>query len=759
MQIDDATTHPRTPVMSAFPYKVRPFTEPISAVQDEVIGPGHTVPDLIRKFYPGAVPFGFAGKFGFLDRDNKERIYDPQKEDPFVFSSLADIGKFKRSNAELIELLNNHWVSLDLPLKKDEARKMSFPDSSILFTILDDPGHPDHKKIVNALPQIYFILGNIDILKKTCVVRNVCAGWWIVSYRGKKSVKKDFFKLSLSAHKRAIKMIVDSPKYKSTYDTLWSTAGDPLDTNPGYPFYTGNVDKEGNPTTRILTVEVLKEIGLKYHRNWADVLKIVDERCGKYGMAGYPFCVAPIRRLSPGYKPQHQFTVTPSGMRSAYDAWGTNSQRVAWMVPYVYNILLTPFQIMMKAVRSILPGLYHDGPSKIERTKVLQKARSQNTLFMAEADYSNYDRFIPIDIMEEIINVFAELTDAPTYWKDAAMYLHKDASLVWPDYSSVSDGNGWLFKPGQLGLMSGVKATSEAGTFVNSIVNAEALARTFNWNEDQLVTYLTQYLTATSGTKFEYYYIASDDTELIQKDPSSLAKQGKFFMEATKAAGLKGSMELADRFLMRQVYGGDDRPVPARVFQNTISNETPPDSEVVFLAGLASRTDGLLGIKTVDPFATGKLQKITLIEAQFTVVMIEKILTFIKASKHPSKIAIDFLTKHLTEADSIKDAYKADKFGYFTPAPSVAMRLTEIRTEVSQLLAKHEASRAKGLTSSWLYDLFRDRNVPSSQLVLDQLIKLNPQFSKIINSFEAKEHSFFLYASQKIGIDPISISH
>lgn len=757
MQITDAKTQAQAIKMSPFPKRIRPFTEPVSATQDQVIGPNKTLPDILKLYYPGTVPFGFSGKFGFLDRDNKERTYDPAKEDRFVFKSKSDIHKFHSSAFVLIEVLNQAWQKLGFPLKKDKDRDIMIPDSADVWQSLSTPGTPAHKHAINNMRAIQFILGNVDIMKKTCVVRTISAGWWAVSYKGKVADDLAYFSRSLNAHKRALAIIMASAKFKKVYAQLWQDAGDPLDTNPGYPFFTAQMDAQGSPVTRIRTVEMHKKIGRSYITKWADVLTMVDSRAGHMGMAGFPFCVAPLRRLGPGYKPQHQFNVTPSGMTTAYDEWGTNSQRVAWMVPYVYNVLLTPLQVAFKAVRMILPGLYHDGPSKVRRTAMLQAQAKANSLFMAEADYSNYDRFIPTDMMREIIKMFTDRTDAPDYWQTAAMYLHDDANLVWPDFSSVSDGNGWLFKPGTLGLMSGVKATSEAGTLVNSVVNAEVTARALDWSEDQLVSYLTQYVDADAGSKFEYYYVQSDDTELIARDPQTLFRQGQTFNEAVKKAGLKGSVELSDRFLMRHTFGGEDRPVPARVFQNTISNETPPENEIVFLAGLASRTDGLFGIKSVDPFQTGMLQNVTAIEAYFSLRMLEIVRGFVANSAAPSRIALIIIDALISEKTKIEAAYEKGPSTIFSPDKRVALKLHELRAEVSHLLADFELSKTRTLSDSWLYSLFKDRNIPSSQLILDQIIALNPALKSKIATFAAKEHGFFLYACDVIGVKPLTI--
>lgn len=751
-QIDNAGGRKHAPKMSAFPKHMRTFQEPISATQDMTIGPGKTLPDLIRRFYPGAVPHGFSASFGFLDRDNKSRAYLPGETDQYVFKNSQSISDFSKSAYELIEVLNQLWVGLGLKLKRDEDRQCSFPDSEGVIEQL-----ANNSNLRSKVNDIYFILANADIMKKACIVRSINAGWWAVSYAGKTAPNRAYFSKSLRAHKRAVATIMASAVGKAKFEALWSEGADPLYTNPGYPFFTAQVDAQGNPVTRINTVQLFKGIVSTQPAQWADVLKSADERAGKFGMAGFPFCIAPLRRLQPGYKFAHQFQQTPSGLVSAYDERGVNSQRVAHMVPYVYNLLTAPVSTMYKTVRYFLPGAYHDGDAKRARLQQLRVQGDKGQLWLAEADYSNFDRFMPVDLIEEIVSWFTSATDRPTYWHDALMFLHKDASLVWPDYTSEGRGFGWLFKPGALGLLSGVKATSETGTLVNSVVNGEALARTYGWTEDQLYSYLVQYLDSPIGSKEEYFYVQSDDTQLIARRPDVLAKHSKFFMEAVAAAGLKGSVELADRFLMRHMQDGVDRPVPARVWQNTLSNESPPESEIIFLAGLAARTDGLFGLKSVDPFITGVTQTISASELTFTKAVVANLRKFVSSARHSSKTGLSLLDLLLEAGQAASPA----NGGYRVKSGASLVKLTSLRKAINATLAKQQQEEyarlsdkaaLSGTVARWIYDLYRDRHVPSSLYVLDELLESNPGLEKSLKHIAAKEEAFFRFAISELGV-------
>jgi len=405
----------------------------------------------------------------------------------------------------------------------------------------------------------------------------------------------------------------------------------------------------------------------------------------------------------------------------------------------------------------LLPGCYHDGPSKLRRTAILQKLDKTDSLFLAEADYSNFDRFMAVDLIEDIVSWFTDLTAQKDFWSPAMLFLHHDASLVWPDYSSVSEGNGWLFKPGKLGLLSGVKATSDTGTLVNSVVNGEALARTYDWSEDQLYEYLIQYVDKPVGNAMEYYYVQSDDTQLISRKPADLYRHGNFFMTAVSKAGLKGSIELADRFLMRHIQGGTDRPVPARVWQNTLSNETPPESEIIFLAGLTSRTDGLLGQKTVDPFQTGFVQQVRPYEARFTKAVLESINRFLTSAYIKSDIAQQFLQVFILATRQILDAEDGRTAPSFTMNAGDSLKLNELRLYVTRILSEIQLKEQQKKSSNhtieqWLYNLYKDRFMPSTALMIEQLKSKQSEIASIFTSFQTKEEAFFKYATNALGV-------
>lgn len=755
-QIDSAEDRKSSPRMSAFPKRTRPFTEPRTATEDEVLGPNLTLPEIARKFYPGAVPHAFSARFGFLDRDNKKRAYEPRVADRFVFNGGGSLKKFSESAYNLIALLCDEWTKLGLPLVFDKDRECDVPDSSVF----DGGG-----KSAEAAREVFrthqgtvqFILSNVDIMKKACVVRSINHGWWVVSYAGRNATNLAYFKTSLEAHRRAIHAIIRSNAGKEKYREFWADAGDPILTNPGYPYFNAEVDADGSPVTRIKTVELFSDVVRLAGGSWKRTLELVDERAGALGLKGFPFAVAPLRRLQPGYKWQHMFSLTGSGLRSAYDERGVNSQRVAHMVPYAYNVITSPVSTLYKTVRYFLPGCYHDGEGKKQRMHRLSDDDRKGKLWLMEADYSNFDRFMPVDLIEKIIAMFTDVLDNSSYWWDAMSYLHNDATLLWPDYSIAGSGRGWAFKPGRLGLLSGVKATSETGTLVNSVVNGEALARLKGWTVDELTQYLTQYVEAERpGSSKEYYYVQSDDTMLIADDIGTLLKHGNLFREAVKNAGIKGSTEYADRFLMRHLQGGRDAPVPARVWQNTLSNEVPPERETIFLAGLAARTDGLFGAKSVDPFGTGRTQEITNAEREFTLAVVRNLRQFLDTAASRSIVGVRLIDLLLSMGEKMTKTAR----GGWVARGSDLTALTSLRNAITKALADEQVAlleaRPQLAGETWLYGLYRDRHSPTAASVLDELLSQSGAIKTTMDKIGKKEHAFFAYACKTIGVKPLN---
>jgi len=350
----------------------------------------------------------------------------------------------------------------------------------------------------------------------------------------------------------------------------------------------------------------------------------------------------------------------------------------------------------------------------------------------------------------------------PDYWLSLCYLLHHNIPLIWPDHVGSDKGRGWVFTPQRIGLLSGLKITSEEGTFINMIVNLAALEHAGVLNESAMLDYLVQYRNGNVGSGREYFHVMSDDDLLIHDSPATLFKVGSEFREATKRAGLKGSLEFGDRFLMRHCLNGRDTPVPARVWQNTISNEEPYTDPLKFLVGLGMRSDGLLGQKTVDPFGTGTLQEVTRVELGFTVWMLESIRSFMTTASSPQSHAINFVTSMVEIGKSMllnSEGKRTAKMSHEDALVLDKMRkvyLATLAERESQSILDAASILDRNSLSTMLYNLHKQSNIPSQKLLLDQIIAMNSSAASALAKIANKENAFYQYAMRTIGV-PVSL--
>lgn len=733
---------------SPFPRRTRAFTDTASDGSDLVVAPGASLPDLARMYY-GQIPVDpFTGFFAFLNRDIKEKTYSPGVDDPLIFSSWGSITSFKDEAKRLIALLCTEWSQLGLPLKKDEDRAIMIPDTEIVWEALAKT-HALHAVVKKHWYDVIFITSNVDILKKACIVRGVIPGWWAASYSGKDAPDLLHFAPAIRSLTKSMRVLEESPAWKNEFKKVSNSVGDPIDTNNGYPYFTSAMSKEGRPDGRIATLERYAGMGTAGY-NWEKLLKIVDDRAKGSGCEGYPFLIAPIRRLSAGYKWQHVFKRTSSGLIASHDERGNNTIRIAWMASNLLNLLLSPLQTRWKTTRKLLPGLYHDGEAKRRRLAHLKSSPR----FVAEADYSNYDRFIPINVFRGFTSLYLKDKPHSVYWNSILSFLHTGIPVVWPDQVGNTQGNGWIFRPPKLGLLSGLKITSEEGTFVNTIVNLQTCIDAGSLTESSAVDYMLQYRSQPSGSADEKFYIQSDDTLLIASSMEELKKQGDCFKANTERAGIRGSLEVGDRFLMRHTQDGRDTPVPSRVWQNTISNEEPFTDQVKFVVGIAMRSDGLLGFKTYDPFNTGVVNALTRTEIKFTREICSSLLKFLRTAAIRTPLAINLMQTLEEEADQmlIHSRNRASS--------DVVTKVNRMRKDA--LLALVAQERTNGLlaniqdpnnwANSLLYQLHKDQYSPASAALLDQISQMGGDVASSLQEISNIENKFYLFAMSKLNI-------
>jgi hypothetical protein len=340
---------------------------------------------------------------------------------------------------------------------------------------------------------------------------------------------------------------------------------------------------------------------------------------------------------------------------------------------------------------------------------------------------------------------------------------YRNIPLLLPDYNGAGKSVGIAITVPKVGLLSGGKHTSTNGTIHNSIVNIAGFINHNLMSRNEALDYLLQYLGTpqdTIGGGNEWSHMMSDDTLLMDTSISGLLKKGAAFKDAADTAGLKSSLGIGDRFLMRHTYEGKDTPVLARIWQNTLSNESPPDHELKFLVGLATRTEGVLGQKTVDPFSLGKNRKVPVLEAYLTHLFLSSLRSFMAGAATPSRNAIEYLDVLIGESKRMSSTFKLDD-------PSSYTRMVELSSEASNTLDRYRNAFTKALATyelqrmstsedvlnTYIAELASQVNVPSSKYMLEQITAMNSDIARLVSDVGEREHAFFLKALETIGIN------
>jgi hypothetical protein len=736
--------------MSPFPYKVRPYTEVVTYQQDVTIPAGVRLPQLIHRLYGVTSVTPFTTRLSFLSRDDKERKYKPAVEDPFVMKDISSINDFKSQVLLVIERLTAAWVKLGLPTKYDEDRQITAPDTAIATDALQTT-HPLHSTVMRHYSDVCFIVANYDIASRASLVRNVSAGWWCSSYAAKKTPDPSHFADALEVLARATEHIMTTSRFKNALKETQDSMGSTLFSNVGYPLYSAEVSADNQPVAKQKVVDLYKNLMTPFPNTWDELKTRVDDLAPYPWLKGFPFATACVRREQPGYKWMHVFSQTGTGLATSHDVRGFNTVRMAFACPYILNLIFAPLQAVTKSLRKVMPGLMFTGELYQTRLKSLQKSGA----YVMESDYSNYDRFMPYGLFIQYMRSVVKGLPHSDFWISALTALHEDVPLIWPDYVPGASHRGWIFKPGPLGLLSGLLITSDEGTIVNNIVTVASLLDAKVFTKESMYAYLVSYVDTGNMPADEKYFIQSDDLAFMSKDPDELYAINQAFKTACAAAGLKASSSVADRFLMKQIFLGRYTPVLMRVFQNTVSPERGVTDPLKFMVGLMQRTDGLCGYREVDPWGLGHDVKLSALEAEFAEMVLEMIRHRLVTSAHPLRPAVQYM-------DALIDLLRAVK----KDAPQhviaelrqliVSMRRQATMALVDRELSLNAHGSSKDRILSYIQELLASSNSPSSMALLEQLEELFPELTSVVEMTASQEHQFFTYAMKMIGL-PVDI--
>lgn len=731
---------------SAFPVRRRIAVDETVFGKEITLSKFTSVREYIQSIYGAVNVTGITGFFGFLNRDNKEKDYDAKSTDPFVFSDQSSIAKFRQEALALLEVLCEIWESYGLSCIVDPDRNVKMPDvDSITNQLL--AGLPRSKWTKEAI--IYFdnreilspLVANLDTLKKACVVRNVHPGWWLTSYTGGKTANLGDFSDALDCVMQAIDIIKASPQYSSTLQSVLDDQGDPLDTGVGWPIFSGEITAEGVPVSKLKILELAKGVGYQGFK-WASIVLKLASKVKDTGMRHFPLAVAPIRRLMSGYKWTHVWKPTYAGLKLDGDIRGYCSNRVAWMAPWIWNLYLSPIQSEWKALRKLMPGMFHDSKSWTKMLSVLDDPKS----YVIESDYSNYDRSIPNDLINEFCKRYFKNHLHADYYIDLIRATNTNVNILFPDWLGTKKGVGWGFTAPSLGLLSGLKITSDIGSFVNLFIVIKSLLVS-GWSREKVVHYLTA---KVKGDSYRIQFlILSDDTLFVDQDPDFLSKWISNFKKVGDVVGVKSTIGLGDRFLMRHVTRGFDFPVAARVWQNTLSNEEPYVDALKFSVGLSTRSDGMFGYKTIDAFGRGKNIGMDAANVKFSLAVVKSIRSFLVSSATPVKSAIVYIDALISAGNRM-----IDRGGHLYVNDRDGRNLDVLRKLLVEELTTRESDQVLSSNADlWLMKLNKDKASPAVARLIEELMKMSDRIKNAMIMMSKREHKFYLFAMKTVGID------
>lgn len=726
--------------------KITKAQEVLSSGREISLAKGTTEPDYIRKVYEVSDPKPIRENFPFLDRDDKDRVYDPGIADKYVFKNMGSVEQFKTDARANLKTIVQLGKSLGLVTELDSKRGVEVLSSSNLIDKFISKGPKslsvsETERISNE--DVRFLLSNQDIALKACVVRTVLPAWWIVSYRGRKSAHASPLKQAVDVLVAVLHTVEKTPAYKQKLDQVLSSQGDPLDTAVGFPLYQSTVDDKMNPIAKLEVLHQYKNLVKAGGRDWDKLKEVMKDRGRTNFQKQFLFAIAPIRRLQPGYKVQHVWNRSMTGLRLQFDVQGMATNRVAWAASYLLNLLLSPIQSRWKAARMVIPGLFHDGSSRREMLHAMQTTPP----YFIESDFKNWDRSIPNDIMSYFFHQYTKSLRNSKYWFGVLSQTHRNIPLVWGDQSPNLRGNGWAFEVDVLGLLSGLKITSEVGTFMNLIINIAGWIATGAMTKEDAYAYLIN----KSNSVIPKVLIQSDDTLLCAANLTDLHKLSVSFMTGCSYAGIVPELQLGDKFLMRHLSRGKDTPVITRIWQNTLSNEQPVDDPLIMIIGFLMRTEGILGQRTFDPFGVGHVRKTSEIETKYSLQVLKSIRGF-------ASTASESIPELVQCIDSLIGA--GNRMGSEKMNSSDVETINSLRVKFLKLLAAREArdflrqADANKQFATMIYQLHKDQFSPTSKWRLDELMASNSAVKGIVESLVNKEHAFYEFAMKQIGETP-----
>lgn len=424
------------------------------------------------------------------------------------------------------------------------------------------------RKLASSEPWLQ--AGEMDIVDKYATQRRHGPMWYLPSAPPPLIAPTAVYKQVASAlAKFYYSRYMASPLAGLTPYELALTDSDPPDTNAGWPLYSSSI---GDFLVLASNVDFH---GRHSGATWpspSEWVAAIDELGNKVGVTGDMFTMGVARRAGPMRKAVALYDLSSGHPAVESFTFGCYTRsRIVYMAPRLLNIAVSPFSMQMKAARLSHWGFAHDGESRKIQMAVFKDAAARG-LNVIESDFSGYDASFTPEHRSVIFDVLKEVGFHPDSI-DLIRMIDERGSFVTPSWSGIQGGEGERVS-GRFGLFSGIKDTSNLGSFHAQCVVLKAFIQAGELTLDDIV-----------AGRLPPFLNLSDDV-LIAAPPSITPAA---YERVCAEEGLKAKLIVGRRMLMRHIAPEGEYSVAARVVQQTIANEDAYLHLGHVLLGLASR--------------------------------------------------------------------------------------------------------------------------------------------------------------------------
>lgn len=544
----------------------------------------------------------FDEKKGMLGIIGKE--YSPASDDPFIFSSTQQYHQTLNNIKDLSIYVDKSLINNGISLEGTESDQIKH------FTTLSAADRE-----VTA-----FMRSEAELLRKFTIQRFVKPYWYIDNFNANdQPVQSMHIKVFNAMITYCKKKMGGMTSLKRLFDA--TEMSDPLTTNAGAPYFLSGIEGKlkmlhafkgtfSNAWNKEESRELEDYSPLRIPSTLRD--RIMELSTNLNLSPSLIIGVGANRRFGPSRKWSNIYHHMGTDLVANKETQNLPRIRNVYMASYIYNLGIAPTVAVMKYIRKHTKGWWHDESSMAEKLSELAsiKQKFSDNAITIESDFSAYDRTVSakhrLYVTEKIGEAFPHLIPPLS---TALLTQHTHLSYIIPDFTEMSRARGGIecipSKP--IGLYSGLKLTSEIGSYVAmwSTLTTMVVAGIINLND----------IENGSWNEKVYFENLGDDAKLTFRKKDDVLHFTAVADQVYKTFGLKATVMIGDRFLMRHYMGDGHYPSPARILQQTISNEHIRKDPNIFAMGFLARTMQYKGlnqrIKSLANKASPNLMKLT----------------------------------------------------------------------------------------------------------------------------------------------------